>query len=107
LIVSLYLVFSTIFSVLSLPVVNIRAAPAYGVNTSQLIRYSRACGYYQDFLDRGFVLTPKLLNQGGIFGISTGAISSTFPGCGMFNITVASYQMDGTSPFFQISLRRS
>ena len=42
---------------------NIRAAPAYGVNISQLIRYSRTCGYYQDFLDRGFVL--KLPNQGG------------------------------------------
>jgi hypothetical protein len=44
---------------------NVRSAPAYGVNISQLIRYSRACGYYQDFLDRGFVLTPKLLKQGG------------------------------------------
>jgi hypothetical protein len=26
---------------------NIPAAPAYGVNISQLIRYSRACGSYQ------------------------------------------------------------
>ena len=26
---------------------NIPAAPAYGVNISQLIRYSRACGFYQ------------------------------------------------------------
>jgi hypothetical protein len=31
---------------------------------SQLIRYSRACGSYQDFLDRGLLLTRKLLNQG-------------------------------------------
>jgi hypothetical protein len=31
---------------------------------SQLIRYSRACGSYQDFLDRGSLLTRKLLNQG-------------------------------------------
>jgi hypothetical protein len=31
---------------------NIPAAPAYGVYISQLIRYSRACGTYQDFLDR-------------------------------------------------------
>jgi hypothetical protein len=30
---------------------------------SQLIRYSRACGSYQDFLDRGLP-TRKLLNQG-------------------------------------------
>ena len=32
---------------------NIPAAPAYGVYISQLIRYSRACGSYHDFLDRG------------------------------------------------------
>ena len=43
---------------------NIPAAPAYGVYISQLIRYSRACGSYQDFLDRGWLLTRKLLNQG-------------------------------------------
>jgi hypothetical protein len=28
------------------------------------MRYSRACSYYQDFLDRGLLLTKKLLNQG-------------------------------------------
>ena len=28
------------------------------------MRYSRACGSYQDFLDRGMLLTMKLLNQG-------------------------------------------
>jgi hypothetical protein len=42
---------------------NIPAVPAYGVYISQLIRYSRACGSYQDFLDRGLLLTRKLLNQ--------------------------------------------
>jgi hypothetical protein len=42
---------------------NIPAAPAYGVYISQLIRYSRACGSYQDFLDRGLLLTMKLLNK--------------------------------------------
>jgi hypothetical protein len=31
---------------------------------SQLIQYPRACGSYQDFLDRGLLLTRKLLNQG-------------------------------------------
>ena len=31
---------------------------------SRLIRYSRACGSYQDFLDRELLLTRKLLNQG-------------------------------------------
>jgi hypothetical protein len=35
-----------------------------GVYISQLIRYYRPCGSYQDFLDRGFQLTRKLLNQG-------------------------------------------
>ena len=43
---------------------NIQSAPVYGVYISQLIRYSRACGSYQDFLDGGLLLTRKLLNQG-------------------------------------------
>ena len=43
---------------------NTLAASAYGVYISQLIRYCRACGSYQDFLDRGLLLTRKLLNQG-------------------------------------------
>jgi hypothetical protein len=43
---------------------NIPAVPAYGVYISQMIRYSRACGSYQDFRDRGLLLTRKLLNQG-------------------------------------------
>jgi hypothetical protein len=43
---------------------NIPAAPAYGVYLSQMIRYSRACGSYQDLLDRGLLLTRELLNQG-------------------------------------------
>jgi hypothetical protein len=30
---------------------NIPAEPAYWVYSSQLIRYSRDCGSYQDFLD--------------------------------------------------------
>ena len=42
---------------------NIPAAPAYGVYISQMIRYSRACGSYQDLFDR-LLLTKKLLNQG-------------------------------------------
>ena len=55
----------------NLPIVNfpficskIPATPAYGVYISQLIRYSRACGSYHDFFDRGLLLTRKLLNQG-------------------------------------------
>ena len=42
---------------------NIPAVPPYGVSISQLIRYSRACGSYNDFLDRELLLTRKLLNQ--------------------------------------------
>jgi len=43
---------------------NIPPAPAHGVYISQLIRYSRACGSYHDFLDRGLLLPRKQLNQG-------------------------------------------
>ena len=43
---------------------NIPAAPVYGVYISQLIQYSRACGSYHNILDKGLLLTRKLLNQG-------------------------------------------
>jgi hypothetical protein len=43
---------------------NIPAAPAYGAYISQLIRYSRACGSYLDFLDIGLLLTRTLLTEG-------------------------------------------
>jgi hypothetical protein len=54
------------FHIVNFPLIwsNIPAAPVYGVYISQLIRFSRACGSYQDFLDRGKLLTRKLLNQG-------------------------------------------
>jgi len=45
---------------------NIPASPAYGVYVSQLIRYSRACSKYQDFLKRALLLSHKLLQQGYI-----------------------------------------
>jgi hypothetical protein len=53
------------FHIVNFPFIcsNIPAAPAYGVYISQLIRYSRACSSYQDFLDRGLLLIRKLLNQ--------------------------------------------
>ena len=52
------------FPIVNFPFIcsNIPAAPAYGVYIS--LRYSRACGSYQDFLDRGLLLTRKLFNQG-------------------------------------------
>ena len=54
------------FPIVNVPFIcsNIPAAPAYGEYISQLLRYSRACGFYQEFLDRGLLLTRKLLNQG-------------------------------------------
>ena len=54
------------FHIVNFPFIcsNIPAVPAYGVYISQLIRYSRACGSYPDFLDRALLLTRKLLNQG-------------------------------------------
>ena len=42
---------------------NIPAAPAYGIYIYQLIRYSKACGSYQNFFDRVLLLTRKLLNH--------------------------------------------
>ena len=38
---------------------NIPSAPAYGLYVSQLIRYARTCSNYQDFMERGKVLTTK------------------------------------------------
>ena len=43
---------------------NIPAAPVYGAYISELIQYSRACGSYRYFLERGSLLTKKLLNEG-------------------------------------------
>ena len=43
---------------------NIPAAPAYGVYISKLIRYTRACGPYHEFCERGLLLSVKPLNQG-------------------------------------------
>ena len=53
------------FPIVNFPFIcsNIPAAPAYGVYISELIRFSRACGSSQDFLDKELLLTRKLLNQ--------------------------------------------
>ena len=40
---------------------SIPTASAYGAYISQSIRCSRACDSYQEFLDRGLLLTRKLL----------------------------------------------
>ena len=54
------------FSIVNFPYLcsNIPSSPAYGVYVSQLIRYARACSAYDQFLNRGKLLTYKLLLQG-------------------------------------------
>ena len=54
-----------LFPIVNFPFIcsNMPAAPVYGVYISQLIRYSRACGYCADFLEIRLLLTRKLLNH--------------------------------------------
>ena len=58
------------FPILNFPLISssIRAATLkyYGIFISQLIRNSRACGSYRDFLDKRMLLTRKQLTQGFI-----------------------------------------
>ena len=42
---------------------NIPESPAYGVYTSQLLRYARACSSYGDCIHRGGLLTKKLADH--------------------------------------------
>jgi hypothetical protein len=51
------------FSIVNIPFF-IPISPAYGVYISQLIRYTRACSTYDQFLIRGSLLTKKLMSQG-------------------------------------------
>jgi hypothetical protein len=67
------------FPIVNFPFIfnNIPAAPAYGVYLSQMIRYSRACGSYQDFLDRWLPRIPlKTRRELGCFG-RVGSFCST------------------------------
>ena len=43
---------------------NNPSSPTYGFFVSQLIRYSRACSDYKDFLYRCQLLTTRLVSQG-------------------------------------------
>ena len=54
------------FPIVNIPFLNsnIPSASAYGVYVSQSIRYARACSNNQDFMERGEVLTTKLLSKG-------------------------------------------
>ena len=67
---------------------NIPLAPAYEVYISQMIRYSRACDSYQDFLDRGLLLTRKLLNQGFILVNLKSSLWKSWLGWSLWNICV-------------------
>jgi hypothetical protein len=53
------------FPIVNFPFIcsNISVAPTYGMYISQMIRYSRACVSYEDFLDRGLLLTRKLRTE--------------------------------------------
>ena len=54
------------FRIVNFPFIssNIPESPAYGVYISQLIRYARACSFYNDFMCRASTLTAKLQEQG-------------------------------------------
>jgi len=62
-----------IFPIVNFPFIcsNISAAQAYGVYISLLIRYSRACCSYHDFLDRVLLLIRKLLSKGFLVVIAS------------------------------------
>ena len=54
------------FPILDFPFLsrNIPSAPAYGVYVYQIVHYARSCCKYQDFVDRGKLLTNELLSHG-------------------------------------------
>ena len=43
---------------------NIPSKPAYGVYVSQLVRIGRICSGYEQFCERHYKLTQKLIKQG-------------------------------------------
>jgi len=57
---------------------NILSSPAYDVYMSQLIRYSRTCNSYKDFLHRSVLLTKKLLSHGFIETTLTSTLKKLF-----------------------------
>ena len=81
-----------IFTIVNIPFIysNIPSEPTYEVYISQLIRYSRACGSYTNFLDRGLLLTRKLLNQGFIW-VKLKSSLRTFTVATMTWLTVMEY----------------
>ena len=65
---------------------NIPAATAYGVYISQLIRYSRACAQYYNFLDRA----QTLLNKGYVIPRLTVSLQNFY---GRHDDLVSSYEI--------------
>jgi hypothetical protein len=57
------------FHIVNFPFIcsKIPAAPVYGVYIPRVVRYSRACDFHQDFIDKGLLLKRKLLNQEFLF----------------------------------------
>ena len=80
------------FPIVNFPFIfgSIPAAPACGVYISQLIRYSRACDSYQDFLDRGLLLTRKLPNQGFLWV----KLKSSLPGPFLIHDLSPGFELD-------------
>ena len=54
------------FSIVNFPYLssNIPSKPAYGVYISQLVRIGRICDNFEQFNDRHYKLTSKLIKQG-------------------------------------------
>ena len=59
-----FMIFQNSFGFACLRFLSCDTFSFYGVYVSQLIRYARTCSNYQDFMERGKVLTQKLLSQG-------------------------------------------
>jgi hypothetical protein len=70
--------------------INIQPKSHYSV-ISQLIRYSRDCGSYQDFLNRRLLLTRKLLNQGFLLIKLKSSLGSPLRNIGVTNDHVPVY----------------
>ena len=53
------------FSIVNFPTLtgNIPKKSSYGVFTGELVRYARACSYFEDFDSRALSLVAKLKNQ--------------------------------------------
>jgi hypothetical protein len=72
---------------------NIATEPPFGLYISQLIRYSRACGSYYDFLGKGLLLTRSywtggfyLINRHGISVSQNNDYEHVLQSCPIFSL---------------------